>query len=240
MMCKNKSKQTMKYLTELKPIDPCVLICYDAMCQLKEDSRFISALETNKNILEDEDELTKIYERNYIISLAYKVGQRNVCYEDFNCLVNGEILKIIDTDKNIIDTWKKLKDPSPNIIDHLQCYPDFVFHESNNPNSTISEYQHLILEAKTSKNLSSKDFCKDFFKLNLYIEKLNFRSAVYLLINTQKSTVEKFINEYIKEYGFISTANGKIYFLIQENLKSDIKLYSFDKEIKVEANLNKK
>lgn len=230
-MCKIKSKPTIENLTELKSIDPYVMICYDAMCQLRKAPNFISALETNENnILEDEDELTKIYERNYIISLSYKVGLIN---EDFNCLVNGETLKIIDTKttKEITDAYKKLKGINPEThIDKIQCFPDFIFHESNNPNSIKIENQHLILEAKTSKNLSSKDFCKDFFKLNLYIEKLNFRNAVYLLINTRKSQVKKFINDYIKEYNFISTAEGNIYFLIQEKISEEVMIYIFDKE----------
>lgn len=227
-----KSKPTIKYLTELEPIDFYVQICYDAMCQLKKDPNFVSALEINDNndYLEYKDELTKIYERNYIISLAYKVGQRNVSCEDFNCLVNGETLKIIDseTTKNITDAWKKLKDLHPGTyIDKIQCYPDFVFHKSNNCDSKDSEKQHLILEAKTTKSLTLKDFCKDFFKLNLYIDKLHYRNAVYLLINTEKSKVEDFIDVYIKEYGFISNAKGKIYFLVQENMDSEIEILKF-------------
>lgn len=111
-------------------------------------------------------------------------------------------------------------------------YPDLVLHENHNREDLSPDHQHLVCEVKTAKNVAKDFFNKDLAKLNFYIQKLNFRAAVYILVNSSKKIVEKRLKTYSEQNCSVSdkVKNGtnKIYFLIQPKLGNNVEIYSID------------
>ncbi len=98
-----------------------------------------------------------------------------------------------------------------------------VIHKCLERENHHPEHQCFIVETKTSKSLSQDEFSWDVFKLHGYISQLDYKNAVYIIINTDKSKVENKLNKYIDEYVdnlFLwseKAINGRLLFFIQKD-----------------------
>ena len=75
----------------------------------------------------------------------------------------------------------------------------------------------MILEAKTTNRLTSYQFMRDFFKLNLYIVGLRFQNAVSLVINKPANIIDDYIGTYKKKGFYLcNEIRSKLRLFIQE------------------------
>lgn len=205
-----------------------LILCYDIMRIIQKDHKAVVSKP-------EKDNLKVIYERNYIITFSYLMG-RKAGYSKLlsDKFVNGEIIKdFILYPQNDDDKTRRRIYPSRKYY----C-PDFVIHTSHEKSNDNYVGQYLIMEAKTTSELKKKDFYWDLFKLNLYVEKLDYDTAVYLIVNTSVSEVRSMIEEYDdKKYWYTSKLHGlnlrqedkkHIYFLIQENVEKPPKMYELN------------
>ena len=192
------------------------------------------------NIVHPDASKNKIIERNYIISLAYSLGLLSNHCQRINKIINGEVLKKIQCDNNIKDDICRIYNishpKSKTEINNIMFIPDLLIHDSNESNLTQEKFQHLVLEAKTTANLSQYQFAWDFCKLNLYQKYLNFRNAVYLIVNTDSEKIKNHLDAYLDKYPNTISENGKLYFLIQKRISSDIEIWEFKKNIIIMEN----
>ncbi len=180
-------------------------------------------------------ELDKIYERNYMLTFAYLMGQKSggiqSTYEFLSQkLVNGEVNKYIylDPSDEAFESRNQLKSGR-----EYFC-PDFLIHSSHDNSGDNYEGQYMIMEAKTTCNLKQEAFDWDFFKLNLYVEKLNFDTAIFLIVNTSYTDVAEMVNNYRYWHSdkldptkreIHNNVIPHIFFLIQGNVKEQPKIY---------------
>lgn len=181
--------------------------------------------------LSDGNNKLKVYERNVVISIAYEIGKTygagaSICNNIQ--LINGEVLKRINipelsTNYNRITGKNLREDTNINII------PDFLIHQSHDCSSIDGDCQYLIMEAKSQKYLSRKHFNWDLFKLNLYIDKLNYDVAVYLIIGKTYKSIERFLIKYVQSGFFISVKISKLFFLIKQDInESPLEIYQVE------------
>lgn len=213
-------QKEFKYIEKIDSIEKesiYIKKCFSAM-------RMLAA---NPQIVKDtDDKNSSIIERNYILSMVYNMGKADYLRDNpefFFCsssyFVGGENIKhITPTGKKVEKTRKELKFSLKD--NEIEVLPDLVIHNSHNPSSGNSDDgQFLVLEAKTTSRLGEYYFMRDLFKLNLYIEKLNYQNAVYLVINKSADTIDNFIAVY-KEKG---------YFLC-DDLKSKLRIFIQEKD----------
>ena len=144
----------------------------------------------------DEDDV-QVYERNFIISLVSMLSKKN----GFTLpgKINGEVAKSLDAlaPQEVKEQYKELKRRQTPSYNPKSCYifPDFLIHENHSPEKETwtRENQHIIIEAKTSCDVNIDSFFLDFFKLNLYLSYLHFENAIYLIVRTPISKIEKVI-----------------------------------------------
>lgn len=196
-------------------------MCYDAMRQLID----------NKYVIGSESEKDFIYERNLLISLAYLLGREHhdkvkPCY-----LIGGEVNKYVfdktfqNDDTAYDNTWIN-STKSKLDFDSTYVTPDFLIHRFKKLSDKNRGGQKLVVEAKSKKSVSQKDFQKDLFKLNVYLTRLKFEKAVYIILNLRKNAIESMVYDYISNGMFWSDKSyDKLYFLIQENEVSKIRTY---------------
>lgn len=203
-----------------------LVLCYDIMRIIQKDHDVVICKEKA-------GKLKDIYERNYIITFAYlmgrKAGNSKLLSDKF---VNGELKK--EFNLNPLDDDCKTRDRLK--PDSKFYCPDFVIHTSHERMNENYNGQYLIMEAKTTSDLKNKDFYWDLFKLNLYVEKLEYNTAVYLIVNTTVSEVKSKVERYHKNKYWYSPKlrrlnrrrNGEkhhIFFLIQENVEKAPQIY---------------
>lgn len=203
-----------------------LILCYDIMRIIQKDHKAVVSKP-------EKDNLKGIYERNYVITFSYLMG-RKAGYSKLlsDKFVNGEIIKdFILYPQNDDDKTRRRIYPSRKYY----C-PDFVIHTSHENSNDNYVGQYLIMEAKTTSELKKKDFYWDLFKLNLYVDKLDYDTAVYLIVNTTISEVKSMVGEYDeKEYWYTSKIKNvqqlkdnkkhHIYFLIQESVEKQPKIF---------------
>ena len=204
-------------MIQLLPIDLCVIdstfakTCFQTMKYLQE----------HKNLVFTEDGV--ISEQNYMISFAYLLGCE---LKDKDHLYGGEIKKVLSVCHNekIIELAERLKRSCND--DKVKAKPDFVIHKCLERDNFPPEHQCFIVETKTSISLSQDIFSWDIFKLHGYISQLNYKNAVYIIINSDKSIVEKKLNKYIDEYvddlsSWLEKAEkGRLLLFIQKDIDS--------------------
>lgn len=173
------------------------------------------------------------YERNFIISMAYELGMKRASNSNEACMVGGEVGKSIydevfhqsDNDK-VRNTMKGLG------MKETYVFPDFIVHKSNDIESVSEENQIMIIEAKTKKNLTKKEFGRDFLKLNLYIDRLKFQEAVYLIVNQTPQQIDACIKNYIGKGYYMSEQNlDKLWFFIQDGHNEDPVIYKCEQSM---------
>lgn len=190
--------------------------------------RTMSILQLNE-FLQYGKNSSELYERNYIIVFSYHLGQNysTLLKDD---AVNGELCKKIKLSSNITrTTFEHLK--YSNYDELVSFIPDFVIHVNDSNRNLIPENQKLILEAKTTPYLTSKGFYWDFFKLNIYLNKLKYRNAIYLILNTSKVKIDRLLASYFnKGYYFDKEKVDRLVFFIQEDINSTPMIYKFQKK----------
>ena len=163
-----------------------LILCYDIMRIIQKDHKAVVSKP-------EKDNLKVIYERNYIITFSYLMG-RKAGYSKLlsDKLVNGEITKefILYSQNHDYETREKIKPGRKHYC------PDFVIHTSHEKSNKKYKGQYLIMEAKTTSELEKEDFYWDLFKLNLYVDKLDYDTAVYLIVNTPISKISEMVDEY--------------------------------------------
>jgi len=204
-------------MIQLLPIDLHVFdstfskACFQIMKYLQEHKTFVF---TEEGV---------ISEQNYMISFAYLLGCE---LKEKEHLYGGELKKILRVchNKKIIALANRLKRSCNDDI--VRVKPDFVIHKCLERENLYPEHQCFIVETKTSKDLSQDDFSWDIFKLHGYISQLNYKNAIYIIINSDKSIVENKLNMYIGEYvdnlslWSEKTKNGRLLFFIQKDKDS--------------------
>jgi hypothetical protein len=95
--------------------------------------------------------------------------------------------------------------------------PDFFIHK--NEHDRLPENQKLIIEFKTERNVPENRFMWDFFKLNVYLEKLNFQTACFVAINNSQDRMKQFLTKYLNNY-YLSNHTDRLYILIKETYES--------------------
>lgn len=194
------------------------------------DSNFAStcfqAMKSMQNKLERmQNEEGKIDEENYVMELSGYIGKE---IESNDFLLGGELRKEITTsNKALQDLMHRLKreyksdNPSKTIVK-----PDYVIHYSVKRDELSNDTQKLVIEAKTTNKLTQDNFSWDLYKLMAYVSELSFQTAVFLILNTSKNKIEKFLNGYKKQkLPVIRIPKGSLLFFIQDSTNSDPKPY---------------
>lgn len=212
--------------------------------KIKKDDVYISEfmdilkkLTSYHGVSQDSD--TK-YERNIMMNLLFRYGcsiaQKSI-HQDHSFIIGGDMVKFLsvsnELDQDIIESYNNIhkrgkrklvfKDGSA----ELSVSPDIVIHTSNESASNEPKYQHLILEAKTTKTLSMTAFFWDFLKLNIYKKKLGFRHLVYYIFGTSNEKIATYLDEYYKR-GLYKEYAQDILFVIQPTLKDNVSIYKVD------------
>ena len=189
--------------------------------------KIASSMNLVMSIKDDDDideEIHRIYERNYIITLV-----ETLCKENFQIpeMISGEVAKNLfieesEFSEKYAEIKKKLKPDYKSKPKYV--YPDFLIHNSHNCQELTN--QRFIIEAKTSPISQKEYFYLDFLKLIFYIKCLRYENAAYLIVNNNVSEIQNYVNGYIEEYKlFYDEAIPKLYFFIQEKIDSTPKLY---------------
>ena len=170
----------------------------------------------------------KIDEQNYVIELASSIGEKTGPTE---FLLGGELRKQITTsNKAVQDLIVRLRKVSEddNLSD-VTVKPDYAIHYSVKHENLSEETQKLIIEAKTTNQLTQDPFCWDLYKLMAYVDELSFQTAVFLILNTDKSRVETLLAGYkIQGLPVINVPRGHLLFFIQDTIESAPKAYYLD------------
>ena len=170
-----------------------------------------------------------LYERRFTMVLFaefYKENYENAKNEGI--YIDTEMRKRLDYPGNINNskftkTCNRLKSNNNGYNDF---YPDLFFHKAQDNNSP--DYQMLIVEIKTKKNLEFKKFAWDLMKCNMYVDQFNYQSCCFIIINTPIDIIEKHIKTYIKKDDYCSESNkDKIYFIIKPTFTDNIKELRF-------------
>ena len=191
-------------------------ICFQIMKYLQEHKNLVFT---------DEGEIS---EQNYMISFAYLLGCK---LKDTEHLYGGELKKVLSVCNNEkIEELAKRINRSCN-DDKVTIKPDFVIHDCLEHDALPPMHQCFIVETKTSKVLRQDDFNWDIFKLHGYISQLNYENAVYIIISSDKSTIEKKLEDYVNEYVDDLSSwkkiveKGKLLFFIQKDKDSEPEAY---------------
>ncbi len=208
-------KNLLKKKNEISKFGPYVEICYNAMINLNNHTDF---------------DLTdrEMYERNFVISLSYMMGKYDGDNEEMSGLIVGgdcnkyifsECMRIAEEEDNWIDSTRRKI-----ILKADYVAPDVVIHKNNKIKDINEKKQKLVIEVKTKDDLKEEEFYRDFFKLNVYLSRLKFRHAVYLLINTSVNVVNQYLKGYVnKKYYVSKRCKNRMIFMIQE--KNNPSLY---------------
>ena len=203
--------------------------CFEAMKELHKSLDWICFHEEDM----DDDDI-QVYERNYIISLTTMLSRKGLTLPG---LINGEVAKSLDAGSSKAkEEYVKIKRMKNQEYSPNSCYvfPDFLIHESHSKeqDTWTKENQHIIIEAKTKHIGDEQPFYLDFFKLNFYLKELNFESAIYIIVRTSVSDIQKYLSKYETGVDYLSNeAFDNLFFFVQENLKSEPKIYKLIREL---------
>ncbi len=206
----------MRLVTSVVIEDDIAAACFDVM----------KDIQGRMNIVQDID--GKINEQNYMLSFAYLLGSK---LRDTGALYGGELKKIIDcSDTKVKELIARVR---TNCTEYNQpdvtVKPDFVIHNSIEPVDLNMSTQQLVIEAKTTNQLSQDCFSWDLYKLSAYINQLAYRTGIYIIVNENKEKIDDYIEGYIhQKLPTINISGGHmLYFFIQEKDCSAPKVYRF-------------
>ena len=211
-------EKELKYIEKIDSIEnesEYVKRCFTAMRMLVANPNIVRNTEANNS---------SMLERNYILSMVYNMGKSDYLRQDSifqfdatSYFIGGETIKLISAnDIKMEQTCEALNFSLKS--NKIETIPDLVIHNSHNPKSGDSgEGQFLVLEAKTTKRLGEHYFMRDFFKLNLYLSRLQFKNAVSLVINKPAKIIDGYIETYKKKNLYwYNEVKSKLRLFIQE------------------------
>lgn len=227
-------------------------VAYDTICNIQKDKNYVCELtDIDDEDDDDDDSKYKIYERNYIITLASLFSDNNVKrnHKEISGSINGEVAKKLkmseynDTayfDKYIAKKALSGKTGKPSSSSkerkQVHVFPDFLIHENNSfeLSNMSRKTQHLIMEAKTTEIKDEMKFWFDFLKLNFYIEKLQFDNAVYFILGTPLSNINTYIQNYMDDEKVVYCGDeiNRLFFIVQETIKNKPELYVIKRTLK--------
>lgn len=174
-----------------------------------------------------QNEDNNIDEQNYVIALAGAI-EGEIGKTKF--LLGGEVRKEISTSNQYVqDLIARLKKKDEYNEPDATVKPDYVIHYSVKREDINEEKQKLVIEAKTTKQLTQDPFSWDLYKLMSYVNELKYESAIYLILNTRKEKVEELLEGYRKQnLPIIRIPEERLFFFIQENIESSPEIYWLD------------
>ncbi len=179
---------------------------------------------SNISFVMDEDET--ISEQNYMITFAYLLGCK---LKDENQLVGGEKEKVLYYLSSIQEV-ESLKERLKRKNSVITVKPDLVIHESLNRQNMNRINQKMVIEAKTSKSLSSDSFCWDLVKLYAYVKELEYNCAVYLIIGQEEGQINHLLEKY-EENNLPNDDNlERILLFVQQDVQSLPSVYKLKRE----------
>jgi len=203
-------------------LNPQIKVLFDAMKELKHSPHKITDVKSINN---------RIIERNYVCSIIYQLGKlSNSRYFPFSdsILIGGDMNKYIEANKTAIRVTGENLEFSFN-GDRFEVIPDLIIHGSHNRDSIHGNEQFVAVEVKSTDYLGIVAFEKDFFKLNAYLTCLNYQHAIYVIVNSDKETINIRIKQYVDNNFFvISERLGDLYFFIQDSIYAEPIAYRID------------
>lgn len=145
--------------------------------------------------------VTQLNEKYAILSHVGSIAEPKELIRQFQIpkrLVWGQTI-----DQHVEECFNKLNDYLGGDVDlheELKTIPDFIIHKSQADKTP--DNQRFIAEVKTERGLPFNRFAWDFFKLNIYVEKLNFQVVCFLAINVDFEKIAEYLAQY-KKLGFI-------------------------------------
>jgi len=112
----------------------------------------------------------------------------------------------------------ELGDPSEQ-LEELKFIPDFIIHKDQGDRDPLN--QKFIAEVKTERNLSYKKFVWDFFKLNIYMEDLNYQTAAFLSVNTASDRIFEYVSNYVSNVGYYTRRVDSLYIINKRGFHND-------------------
>lgn len=213
----------LQQIQEKLPDNSYLFYCFEAMMELKKSLDWVCF-----HVEDMDDDDIQVYERNFIISLTTMLSKNGFTLPG---LINGEVAKSLDAFApiEIKNKYLTLKRSLKQDYTPKSCYvfPDFLIHESHSSkkDSWTVNNQHIIIEAKTNYITNNKAFFLDLFKLNAYLSYLHFENAIYLIVQTPISKINKYLLEYMQQVEFLSDRISNLYFFIQERIDDEPKIY---------------
>lgn len=168
------------------------------------------------------------YENNFVSKLNEKYFGLNhvgIIEEPIElirqCQIPKRLIYSEDVDYNLQEHLSKILTfyNEPDFDTELQLIPDFIIHKDEKDKE--SENQRLIVEVKTESTLSFKKFVWDFFKLNIYIDKLNFQNGAFLSVNMTVEKITEYVNRYVEKGFYITDKPDNLYIILKENYESN-------------------
>ncbi len=217
----------LSIIKEQLPANSYLYYCFEAMKDLYGSLNWIYI---NKDEMDGDD--VQVYERNFIISLVYKLSKQGLTLPG---LINGEVAKSLDAasleaKKEYLKIKRMRKsDYNPN---SYYVFPDFLIHESHSSeeDTWTQQKQHIIIEAKTTYINSAYLFFLDFFKLNFYLGELNYENAVYIIVGTPISIINKYLSMYESQINYLKDNRlDSLFFFIQEQIDNEPQIYKLTK-----------
>lgn len=172
------------------------------------------------------DENGTISEQNYMMTFAYLLGCK---LKDENQLVGGEkekVLHFLSNIEEVVSLKKRLK----RMNSFITVKPDLVIHDSHNRQNMNRNNQKMVIEAKTSKSLSSDSFCWDLVKLYAYVKELKYNCAIYLMIGQEEGKINDLLGKYESNCLPNDEDLERILFFIQQDARSWPSVYKLIRE----------
>ena len=195
------------------------------------DSPFASACFKAMSLIQGklkrmQNEVGNIDEQNYVLELASSVGAE-LGPTDF--LLGGELRKVITSTNEAVQKLiaRINQEPEGYNLPTVKVKPDYAIHYFVKRENLDETNQKIAIEAKTTNRLAQDLFSWDLYKLGAYVNELSFQTAIYLILNTDKTRVETLLKGY-KEQGLpeINVPRGHLLFFIQDSIDSAPKAYT--------------
>jgi len=120
--------------------------------------------------------------------------------------------------REAIERLRGIPNNHEDVIDQLMTIPDFIIHKEQE--NRERENQLLIAEVKTEANLTFAKFAWDFFKLNLYLNKFNFQTSCFIVINNNPGIIRSYVSRYLREHYYCTNRPKDLFVIIKENYNS--------------------
>ena len=123
-----------------------------------------------------------------------------------------------DSDLMVQEAIEKLKgipNSHEDLIEQLMTIPDFIIHKEQG--NRDRENQLLIAEVKTEANLTFAKFAWDFFKLNLYLEKFDFQTACFIVVNNNPTIIRSYVSRYLREHHYCTNRPNDLFLIVKES-----------------------